>query len=118
MNFHLIAAHIFAAILKLVRTVGKGRLPGKPAPRKKHGGAVSAPPAVPPAIPPPFNPGEYSARILRRIAAELRARRRARGISAYALAVDAQVSDQTILNIEQGLTKPNFLTVSLICARF
>ncbi len=48
----------------------------------------------------------------------MRRRREALDISAYALAKDARVSDQTILNIEQGTHVPLLSTRARICVRF
>lgn len=50
----------------------------------------------------PTDPDKYALWINARIGAEVRERREALGISAYALGRSAGVSDQTILNLEQG----------------
>lgn len=65
-----------------------------------------------------LTPDLYPAFITRQIGREVRVRRESLGLSAYALAKLARVTDQTILNIEQGATCPNFVTVALICVRF
>ena len=50
----------------------------------------------------PTDPDAYTDWLKERVGAELRRQREARGLSAYALGKVAKVSDQTILNIEQG----------------
>ena len=66
---------------------------------------MSTPPA-------PATPDEYADWINARIGAEVR-RREATGLSAYALAKAAAVTDQTILNIEQGNCDRGSLTGTL-----
>ena len=70
--------------------------------------------------PAPATPDAYADWINARIGAEVQRRREALGLSAYALARDAQVSDQTILNIEQGnlLNGPFSGTLARIAFRF
>ncbi|HEY0548920.1 MAG TPA: helix-turn-helix transcriptional regulator [Verrucomicrobiae bacterium] len=71
------------------------------------------------AIPPCYlTPDLYPDRLNRQIGRELRARRESLNLSAYALSKDARVTDQTILNIEQGTTSPNLTTLALLCLRF
>lgn len=68
----------------------------------------------------PRTPDEYADWINARLGAEVRRRREALGLSAYALGRVCGVSDQTILNIEQGLC-PNGCwtgTLARMCARF
>lgn len=68
---------------------------------------------------PPFaTPEAYLSFITRRLGAEVRGRREALRLSPYTLAKHSGVSDQTILNIEQGLTTPNLATLVLIAVRF
>ncbi len=65
-------------------------------------------------------PEDYPRWINERIGAEVRERREALGLSAYALGRAAGVSDQTILNIEQGFN-PNGCwtgTLARICVKF
>ena len=65
-------------------------------------------------------PDDYADWIHARIGAEVRRRREALGLSAYALGRICGVSDQTILNIEQGLC-PNGCwtgTLARMCVRF
>lgn len=62
-------------------------------------------------------PDDYAAFINEQLAAELRERREALGISAYALAKHARVTDQTILNMEQGNNSPTVTTLALVCVR-
>lgn len=65
-------------------------------------------------------PDEYADWINKRIGAEVLRRREALGLSAYALGRVCGVSDQTILNIEQGLC-PNGCwtgTLARMCLRF
>jgi transcriptional regulator with XRE-family HTH domain len=70
---------------------------------------------------PADKPEDYPKWINDRIGAEVRARREALHLSAYALGKAAgNVSDQTILNIEQGFN-PNGCwtgTLARICQRF
>ena len=68
--------------------------------------------------PQPLSPEDYLALVNRKIGAEVRERREALHISAYALASKSGVTDQTILNMEQGLTTPNLATLVWICVRF
>ena len=77
----------------------------------------AGPPGLPP-IPPHFTADLYPGFLTRQIGFALRTRREGLGLSAYALAKTARVTDQTILNIEQGATSPNLVTVALICVRF
>jgi transcriptional regulator with XRE-family HTH domain len=65
-------------------------------------------------------PDEYAHWFNLRIGAEVRERREALGLSAYALAKVAGVSDQTILNMEQGICPNGCLTSTLarIALRF
>lgn len=65
-----------------------------------------------------LTPDLYPARLMRQIGLEVRLRRESLNLSAYALSKDARVTDQTILNIEQGTTSPNLVTVALLCVRF
>lgn len=51
----------------------------------------------------PDSSDEYVRLLHQRIGEEVRARRVALGLSAYTLAKAAGVTDQTILNLEQGL---------------
>ena len=60
----------------------------------------------------------YAEEVCRQIGAEVRERRAALGLSAYALAKSAKVSDQTILNIEQGHARPLVVTLARIAHRF
>ncbi len=70
-------------------------------------------------IPPDYlTPDSYPDRLNRQIGLELCARRESLNLSAYALAKSARVSDQTILNIEQGKTCPNLAILALLCVRF
>lgn len=62
-------------------------------------------PTHPPArlpIPLPVSPDAYVAAFHRSLGLEVASRREALGLSAYALAKAARVSDQTIPNLEQG----------------
>lgn len=63
--------------------------------------------------PSPQTPDEYADWLQRRIGAEVRRRRAALGLSAYALARAAGVSDQAILNLEQGRLKQGCTTGTL-----
>ncbi len=70
--------------------------------------------------PAPTTPDEYADWINARIGAEVRRRREALKLSAYAMGRVCGVSDQTILNIEQGLC-PNGCwtgTLARMCVRF
>jgi len=60
-------------------------------------------------------PFDYPTWINDRIRAELKARRLALGLSAYALAIPRQLTDQTILNIEHGTHSPSITTLALLC---
>ena len=66
------------------------------------------------------SPDEYAAWINQRIGAEVKRRREALGLSAYALARLAGVSDQTVLNIEHGRCKTgvNAATLARLCPTF
>jgi DNA-binding XRE family transcriptional regulator len=69
---------------------------------------------------PPSDPDAYAEWINPRIGAELCKRREAQQVSAYTMGKSiGGTSDQTILNIEQGLLKngPILGTVARICAR-
>ena len=66
----------------------------------------------------PEDADAYAARINRGLGAEVRRRREALGLSAYALGKAGLVSDQTILNIEQGTVVPLVSTLARICVRF
>lgn len=67
----------------------------------------------------PLDADAYAAWINRRLGAEVRRRREVLGLSAYALGKAAgQVSDQTILNIEQDRVDPLLSTLARICVRF
>ncbi len=70
--------------------------------------------------PAPTTPDEYADWINARIGAEVARRRAALGLSAYALGKDAGVTDQTILNLEQGNCDRGCLTGTLarIALRF
>lgn len=61
----------------------------------------------------PTDPDEYAARFIRDLGAEVRCRRERLGMSAYALGRVAKVSDQTILNLEQGNCDRGCLTSTL-----
>lgn len=63
--------------------------------------------------PAPTTPDEYADWINARIGAEVRRRREALRLSAYALGKDAGVTDQTILNLEQGNCDRGCLTGTL-----
>ncbi len=65
----------------------------------------------------PTEADAYSDWILRRIGAEVRRRREALGLSAYALGKAGAVSDQTILNIEQGRCGALIATMARIAKR-
>ena len=65
----------------------------------------------------PATPFDYPTWINDRIRAELTARRLALGLSAYALAIPRQLTDQTILNIEHGTHSPSITTLALLCQR-
>jgi transcriptional regulator with XRE-family HTH domain len=70
--------------------------------------------------PAPTTPDEYADWINARIGAEVRERRESLRLSAYAMGRVCGVSDQTILNIEQGLC-PNGCwtgTLARMCLRF
>lgn len=66
------------------------------------------------------SPEDYVRSLNRRIGAEVKERREALGLSAYTLAKAAGVTDQTILNIEQGLCPngPWVATLMRIAVRF
>ena len=66
----------------------------------------------------PVDADAYAAWINLRIGAEVRRRREALRLSAYALAKAGLISDQTILNIEQGLVVPLLSTLARLCVRF
>ena len=63
---------------------------------------------------------DYAAWINQRIGAEVKRRREALGLSAYALAKLAGLSDQTVLNIEQGrcANGANAGTLARLCLAF
>ncbi len=63
-------------------------------------------------------PDEYADWINERLGAEVRERREALGLSAYALGRACGVSDQTILNIEQGNCDRGCLTGTLARVAF
>mgnify|MGYP001218872111 CR=1 FL=1 len=66
------------------------------------------------------SPDDYVRSLNQRIGAEVKERREVLGLSAYTLAKAAGVTDQTILNIEQGLC-PNgawSATLMRIAVRF
>jgi len=65
----------------------------------------------------PTEADAYSDWIVRRIGAEVRRRREALGRSAYALGKAGAVSDQTILNIEQGRCGALIATMARIAKR-
>ncbi len=70
--------------------------------------------------PAPTTPDEYADWINQRIGAEVRERRETLKLSAYAMGRVCGVSDQTILNIEQGFC-PNGCwtgTLARMCVRF
>lgn len=73
-----------------------------------------------PAKLPPVDADAYVARLNRQVGEVLREWREARGLSAYALAKVARVTDQTILNIEQGGCPNGPLTGTLarLCVYF
>ncbi len=62
----------------------------------------------------PTTADEYTDWINRNIGLEVRRRREALGLSAYALAHEAGVSDQTLLNLEQGWLKKGCMSGTLI----
>lgn len=64
------------------------------------------------------NPEAYAHWINQRLGAEVRRRCERLGISAYSLAEDAQVSDQTFLNIERGQHSPTITTLAFVSVRF
>lgn len=69
--------------------------------------------------PPDCNtPDDYADWINARIGAEVRRRREALGLSAYTLGRACGVSDQTILNIEQGNCDRGWLTGTLARVAF
>ena len=61
----------------------------------------------------PSDPDQYADWINQRIGEEVRRRREALNLSAYALGKAGLVSDQTILNLEQGNTERGCLTGTL-----
>lgn len=66
----------------------------------------------------PTDPEKYARWINRRLGAEVRKRREALRLSAYALAKRARVTDQTILNLEQGHHSPTVTTLALLAVCF
>jgi transcriptional regulator with XRE-family HTH domain len=66
------------------------------------------------------SPDDYVCSLNQRIGAEVKSRREALGLSAYTLAKAAGVTDQTILNLEQGLCPngPWAATLMRIAVRF
>lgn len=68
--------------------------------------------------PPAHDPDGYAAWFARRLGEEVRARKEALGLSAYALARKARVTDQTIQNVMHGTHGPLVGTLARLCVCF